>query len=227
MTQRLLPACTALPVWRRCGIRTLESRVQAASSTPLMDLAGWAGARLALAIAPHAQRIWIAAGPGNNGGDGLEAAIHLHRLGKSVQVHLLGDPQQLPADARRAHERAVQAGVPIQVGLPEHAPEMTAQDLCIDALLGIGATRAPQGDMLRAIQWLNATPATVLAMDIPTGLDADSGQTLGSLDSVVHARHTLTLLGAKPGLFMGHGRDACGTLWLDTLGLPVLSLIHI
>ena len=96
MTQRLLPASTALPVWRRCDIRTLESRLQAASATPLMDLAGWAGARLALAIAPHAQRIWIAAGPGNNGGDGLEAAIHLHRHGKSVQVHLLGDPQQLP-----------------------------------------------------------------------------------------------------------------------------------
>ena len=220
MTQRLLPASTALPVWRRSGIRTLESRLQATSATPLMDLAGEACARLALAIAPHAQRIWIAAGPGNNGGDGLEAAIHLHRHGKSVQVHLLGDPQQLPADARRAHERAVQAGVPIQIGLPAQDPEMTAQDLCIDALLGIGATRAPQGDMLRAIHWLNATPATLLAIDISTGLDADSGQALGSLDNVVHARHTLTLLGAKPGLFMGHGRDACGTLWLDTLGLP-------
>ena len=220
MTQRLLPASTTLPVWRRSGIRTLESRLQAASAKPLMDLAGEVCARLALAIAPHAKRIWIAAGPGNNGGDGLEAAIHLHRLGKSVQVHLLDDPQQLPADARRAHERAVQAGVPIQIGLPAQAPEMTAQDLCIDALLGIGATRAPQGDMLRAIHWLNATPATLLAIDIPTGLDADSGQTLGSLDNVVHARHTLTLLGAKPGLFMGHGRDACGTLWLDTLGLP-------
>lgn len=223
MIHRLLPASTALPVWRRCGIRTLESRLQAASAKPLMDLAGEVCARLALAIAPHAQRIWIAAGPGNNGGDGLEAAIHLHRQGKSVQVHLLGDPQQLPADARRAHDRAVQAGVPIQIGLPAQAPEMTAQDLCIDALLGIGATRAPQGDMLQAIHWLNATPAVVLAIDIPTGLDADSGQALGSVDGMVHARHTLTLLGAKPGLLMGHGRDACGTLWLDTLGLPAVT----
>lgn len=220
MVARLLATSCALPVWRRGDIRTLESHLRAASATPLMDLAGEACARLALAIAPHAQRIWIAAGPGNNGGDGLEAALQLHRQGKSVQVHLLADPKQLPADAHRAHQRALQAGVRIQIGLPAQAPEMTAQDLCIDALLGIGATSAPQGNLLQAIQWLNATPATVLAMDIPSGLDADSGQALGSLESVIHARHTLSLLAAKPGLFMGHARDACGTLWQDTLGLP-------
>lgn len=220
MTRRLLPSTTALPVWRRTGIRALESRLQAESATPLMDLAGLATARLALAVAPHARRIWIVAGPGNNGGDGLEAAAHLHRWGIPVQVNLLGDPQRLPADARRALQRATQAGVSIQHGLPASAPEMTGQDLCIDALLGIGATRAPEGDMLQAIRWFNAGAATVLAIDIPTGLDADSGQTLGSAESVVRADHTLTLLGAKPGLFMGHGRDACGTLWLDPLGLP-------
>jgi hydroxyethylthiazole kinase-like uncharacterized protein yjeF len=220
MTRRLLPSTTALPVWRRTGIRALESRLQAESATPLMDLAGLATARLALAVEPHARRIWILAGPGNNGGDGLEAAIHLHRWGLSVMVNLLGDSQHLPADARRALQRATQAGVSIHHGLPASAPEMTGQDLCIDALLGIGATRAPEGDMLQAIRWFNAGAATVLAIDIPTGLDADSGQTLGSAESVVRADHTLTLLGAKPGLFMGHGRDACGTLWLDPLGLP-------
>lgn len=220
MTRRLLPSTTALPVWRRTGIRALESRLQAESATPLMDLAGLATARLALAVAPHARRIWILAGPGNNGGDGLEAAIHLHRWGLSVMLNLLGDSQHLPADARRALQRATQAGVSIHHGLPASAPEMTGQDLCIDALLGIGVTRAPEGEMRQAVQWLNANAATVLAIDIPTGLDADSGQTLGSAESVVRADHTLTLLGAKPGLFMGHGRDACGTLWLDPLGLP-------
>lgn len=220
MTERLLPNAAAVPVWRRTGIRALESRLQAESATPLMDLAGLATARLALAVAPHARRIWIVAGPGNNGGDGLEAAAHLHRWGIPVQVNLLGDPQLLPADARRALKRATQAGVGIHHGLPASAPELTEQDLCIDAMLGIGASRAPEGEMRQAVQWLNANAATVLAIDIPTGLDADSGQPLGSAESVVRADHTLTLLGAKPGLFMGHGRDACGALWLDPLGLP-------
>jgi ADP-dependent NAD(P)H-hydrate dehydratase / NAD(P)H-hydrate epimerase len=220
MIKRLLPNTTTWPVWRRAGIRALESRLQAESSAPLMDMAGLATARLAMAVAPHAHRIWIVAGPGNNGGDGLEAATHFHRWGRSVQVSLLGDPQQLPVDARRAFERATQAGVPIEQGLPNTQPELTKQDLCIDALLGIGATRAPEGGMLQAIQWLNASAATVLAVDIPTGLDADSGQPLGTTDLVVQADHTLTLLGAKPGLFMSHGRDACGTLWLAPLGLP-------
>jgi len=220
MIERLLPNTTAWPVWRRAGIRALESRLQAESSTPLMDLAGLSTARLALAVAPHAHRIWIVAGPGNNGGDGLEAATHLHQWGRSVQVSLLGDPQHLPGDARRAFERATQAGVAIEQGLPRANPDLTEQDLCIDALLGIGAARAPEGEMLQAIQWLTASAATVLAIDIPTGLDADSGQPLGTTGSVVQADHTLTLLGAKPGLFMGHGRDACGTLWLASLGLP-------
>ena len=213
----LLPNTSAQQVWRRAGMRALESQLQAVCPAPLMDLAGLATARLAQAVAPHARRIWIVAGPGNNGGDGLEAAIHLQQEGCHVQLSLLGDPARLPADARRAFERATQAGIHIQIGLPSAPPELGAQDLCIDALLGIGAARAPQGDLLQAIQWLNASAASVLAIDLPTGLDADSGQPLGSLESVVQADHTLTFLGAKPGLFMGHGRDACGTLWLAPL----------
>lgn len=218
---RLLPNTSAVPVWGCAGIRTLEARLQAASPTPLMDLAGLATARLALAVAPHARRTVVMAGPGNNGGDGLEAAMHLHRWGRSVQVHLLGDPQRLPADARRALERATEAGVPLQTGLPPSHTPLSAQDLCIDALLGLGATRAPEGDLQQAIDWMNASGACVLAIDLPTGLDADSGQPLDQLEAVVKADHTLTLLGGKPGLFMGHGRDVCGTLWLASLGLPL------
>lgn len=220
MTLRLLPAATTVPVWRRQGIRRLESRLQTPSGAALMDLAGLATARLALAVAPHAQTVWIAAGPGNNGGDGLEAARHLHQWGQSVQVCLLGDPDQLPQDARRAFARAQAAGVPIRRGLPDSAPSLCERDLCIDSLLGMGATRPLEGELLQAVEWLNASPARVLAIDNPTGLDTDSGQPLGAAEHMVRADHTLTMIGAKPGLFMGHGRDACGTLWLDTLGLP-------
>ncbi len=217
MPHPLLPADRPLPIWRREGIRALEARLQALAAPPLMDQAGLATARLALAVAPHARRIWVAAGPGNNGGDGLEAAIHLHRWGLDVQVSLLGDGPALATDARRALARARAAGTCITQGLPSAPPELGPQDLCIDALLGIGGTRAPQRPLLQAIGLINRSPAQVLAIDVPTGLDADSGQALGS---TVQADHTLTFLAAKPGLLMGHGRDACGTLWLDPLGLP-------
>lgn len=223
MPTPLLPARDPLPVWRRAGIRTLEARLQASSQTPLMDLAGLAVARLALALAPHARRMHVLAGPGNNGGDGLEAARLLHQWGQRVAVNLLADPLHLPTDARRALARASQAGVPIDMGLPAPSADLGPQDLCIDALLGIGATRPAQGDILEAIGWLQASPARVLAVDVPTGLDADSGQPLGPAHAVVRADHTLTLLAAKPGLFMGHGRDACGRLWLDRLGLDGLG----
>lgn len=220
MIERLLPTHLAWHLWRCSGIRSLESRLQTASEVPLMDLAGRAVAQLALALAPHAKTIWIAAGPGNNGGDGLEAAVHLHQWGKAVRVSLLADPGQLPPDAKRAFDRACQAGVPIDRGLPAAPLALGEQDLAIDALLGMGANRAAEGDLQRGVQWLRASVATVLSIDIPSGLDADSGQPLGTPSDMVHADHTLTMLGAKPGLLMGHGRDACGTLWLDTLGLP-------
>jgi len=215
-TTRLPLAQHPAPVWKTAHLRQLESRWQQASPQPLMDKAGLALAQLALALAPHARQICVFAGPGNNGGDGLEAAMHLHRWGRPVQVRLLAEPDKLPADARRAYERAVEAGV---VLTPTAEPlSLGAQDLCIDALLGLGSTREPQGALLAAIDQINQCAATVLAADIPSGLHPDSGQAFGA--AVVHADHTLSLLAAKPGLFMGIGRDVCGQLWLHDLDLP-------
>lgn len=180
----------------------------------LMQRAGTAVARLALAIAPHARRIWVACGPGNNGGDGLVAARHLHRAGLSVQATLVGDARRLPADASRALADAVGDGVPISDAMPA-----TPADLVIDALLGLGASRAPQGALADAIAAVQARQAPVLAVDLPSGLHADTGQPLGA--SAVAASHTLALLTLKPGLFTGSGRDHAGQVWLDTLGVPV------
>lgn len=178
----------------------------------LMARAGLAAAKLALAVAPNARRVWVVAGPGNNGGDGLVAARLLHRQGWSVQVTLLGDAARLPADARAAHADAVAAGVPISDALPDRLDA----DLVIDALLGLGATRAPGGALADAVARTNATPAPVLAIDLPSGLHADTGCALG--DAVVKATHTLALLTLKPGLFTAHGRDAAGLVWFDPLG---------
>jgi hydroxyethylthiazole kinase-like uncharacterized protein yjeF len=86
-------------------------------------------------------------------------------------------------------------------------------DLALDGLLGIGSTRAPEGALLRDIERMDAAAAPVLAIDIPSGLQADTG----SGSTFVHATHTLTLLALKPGLFTAHGRDAAGSLWFDDL----------
>ena len=101
--RRVLPATCELPLFDPAQTRSIER----AAATPLaphtlMRRAGESVARLALAIGPHARQVWIAAGPGNNGGDGLEAATLLTQWGKSVEVSLIGSPAALPADAADA-----------------------------------------------------------------------------------------------------------------------------
>jgi len=131
---------------------------------PLMERAGEALARLAMALAPHAQRVWIAAGPGNNGGDGLEAALHLRRSGREVDVTLCAAANPSP-DAQSALQRAQAAGVSIRVGATASQAALDANDLAIDALLGIGASRAPDGAIAATIRALNASPCPVLAAE--------------------------------------------------------------
>jgi len=176
----------------------------------LMQRAGLAVARLAAALLPHAGVIWLACGPGNNGGDGMEAAVHLLQRGYQPVVTWLGQPDQLPPDAHTAWQRAQQAGVEFATQAPQ------APDLCIDALLGVGGTREPQGTMAQWIGQINASGAPVLAVDVPTGLNADTG---ACSPVWVRADHTLSLLTLKPGLFTAHGRDAAGQVWWDTLGV--------
>lgn len=190
--------------------RQLEQQAQQAlPAHTLMARAGLAVARLALAIAPHAQRIWVAAGPGNNGGDGLEAALHLQRWGKHPVVSWLGNAERAPADTKIAHQKAIGAGVQFVDQPPQQI------DLCIDALLGIGSQlREPAGRMADWIAHINNLGVPVLAVDVPTGLQADTGAACASR---VKASHTLSLLTLKPGLFTAHGRDLAGSVWLDDL----------
>ena len=182
----------------------------------LMARAGLAVARLARATAPHATLVQVWAGPGNNGGDGLVAARELHRAGLGVQVILLADVARLPADAAAALKAADEAGVQIaSTPLTSQAP-----GLVIDALLGLGTSRAPSAALARAIAHINggiaATSAPVLAVDIPSGLHPDTGAVLGQ--AAVMAQTTLSLLTLKPGCFTHQGRDHAGTVWLDKLG---------
>ena len=214
----VLPSQADWPLFDAAASRQIENAALAASAPQsLMALAGLAVARLALAIAPTSRQVWIAAGPGNNGGDGLVAGRLLHQLGWSVRVSLVGgDERQRPADAAWALQQAQAAGVRIDTGL---ASPPDGAGLCIDALLGLGSRRAPQGDIAQAVRLLNASAAPVLAVDLPSGLCGDTGRRLG--DAVVIAAHTLALLTLKPGLFTGQGRDAAGRVWLAGLGIDL------
>lgn len=192
--------------------RHIEHAAQAALPPHcLMQRAGLAVAQLALAITPHARRIWLACGPGNNGGDGLEAAMHLQHWDKNPVVTWLGSPDHATADTAASYQRALKAGVSFAQTPPYDC------DLCIDALLGIGGkNRTPEGRMASWINHINADNVPVLAVDVPTGLNADTGH---AAQHCIKARHTLSLLTLKPGLFTASGRDAAGTVWQDTLGV--------
>lgn len=209
----VLPLTDELALHDAAQTRAIEQRAAAAlPAHALMRRAGESVAHLALALAPHAQRFWVVCGPGNNGGDGLEAAVHLHRLGKQVEVALLADASALPADAADALGRARSAGLTIGSSpQPVDPPQ-----LVIDALLGTGASRAPAGSIADCIAALNALACHVLAVDVPSGLNATTGQPLG--DAGVVAHDTIALLTLRPGLFTGSGRDHAGRVWIDSLG---------
>ena len=206
--ERIVPG-PAWPLFDVAEVRRIEQ--DAAARLPphtLMQRAGLAVARLALAIAPHARTVWVACGPGNNGGDGFEAAMHLKQWGKNPVVTWLGDEARVPADARASLQRARGAGVVFASEPPQQ------WDLALDALLGIGAVRALDGDLKDWAQRLSASEAPVLSIDIPSGLASDTGS-----GDAVRASHTLSLLALKPGLFTADGRDAAGEIWFDGLGV--------
>lgn len=200
------------------------------SGPSLMEQAGLSVAKLAMAIQPFASCYWVFCGPGNNGGDGLEAATHLHQWGRQVRVVLWQPSAKRPSDAALALGKVKALGITIQATLPAQG-DVSRQDLCIDAMLGIGlrSSTAESGEtsLLEGWQALHAWihsiyqfGADVLAVDTPSGLNANTGQFQNTnwVPQDIQAQHTLQLLTAKPGCMMANGRDACGTLWLDTLG---------
>ena len=207
----------ALAVHDTAGSRRIETQALRLQSQPgqLMARAGLATARLALALANPGNGIfWVLCGPGNNGGDGLVAARLLHQQGLPVRVVLAAAAAHPPADARQALNDAQAAGVPFTDALP---PSSDAPRAVIDALLGLGQTRPLEGRLAELAQWCNTQSGPVLSVDLPSGMNGDTGQATGEV--VVRAHATLSLLTLKPGLFTGRGRDLIGTLWWDDLDI--------
>jgi ADP-dependent NAD(P)H-hydrate dehydratase / NAD(P)H-hydrate epimerase len=178
----------------------------------LMQRAADAAFRVLRARWPQVRRIVVLCGGGNNGGDGYVVARLARQAGFNVQVLALTEPSG-QGDAARAHADWKAAGgtiLPAPAVLPD-------ADVYVDALFGTGLTRAIDGTARRLIEQLNGSGRPVLALDVPSGLDADTGNVLGI---AVHATVTITFVAHKRGLFTGAAADHCGELILDTLGLP-------
>ncbi|MEY4267436.1 MAG: hypothetical protein RIS90_1971 [Pseudomonadota bacterium] len=201
---------TALPLYDAATTRHIEMAALAGQpSGALIRRAGLSVAKLAMAIAPHGSRVWVACGPGNNGADGLEAARHLQTWGKQVFVTTLAHGRADDKATGHRLKQAVDAGVTWMPTPPDHF------DACIDAMLGLGCQARPLDGRLAAwIDRIRTQRQPVLSVDLPTGLHPDTG--CAAKDAVV-ADHTLCLLTLKPGLFTANGRDFCGRLWLDEL----------
>ncbi|MBP0639475.1 NAD(P)H-hydrate dehydratase [Cupriavidus sp. AcVe19-6a] len=219
-----LDAASALPapLYDVAAIRRIENA--AFTRLPSFTLMSRAGAGAADWLARHAPEgpLLFLAGPGNNGGDALVAATLLHGAGRTVQVWIAADPARLPADAAIAWQQAQAAGVPIrEVGaMPasaaDPAPEWPPQAAAIvDGLLGIGLNRAAGDAMAWWIDQVNRSGLPVFALDIPSGLFADTGAGAPA----IRARRTLTFIAAKPGLLTLDGRDCAGAVDIAPLGL--------
>lgn len=159
---------------------------------------------------PDARRVGIACGNGNNGGDGFLLACLLRESGMQVQVYAAPVSAHTSADARLARETWERHG-PVDTLGRVHEHDI---DLAVDALLGIGLTRAPEGPIAEAIAALNRGAAPVFALDVPSGLDADRGATPGA---AVCAARTITFIVDKPGLHTAQGRECSGVVECDAL----------
>jgi len=206
------------PIYFSHEIRLLEQQVLEAGVADLMERAGLAAAKLARELLAGKTSVLVIAGPGNNGGDALVAARHLKSWWFRVAVVLAGDAAKLPLDATNALQAWRAAGGEVL----EAIPPALKWDLVIDGLLGIGLARELSGRYLELVRAINRMNLPVLALDVPSGLDADAGQTFRA---AVRASHTLTFIALKPGLLTAYGPDYCGQIHVDTLGLDPADLV--
>jgi hydroxyethylthiazole kinase-like uncharacterized protein yjeF len=211
------------PIYRTNEIRALEARAAGAPDKPqLMERAGLAAAELARELAGGSgRRVVVFAGPGNNGGDAFVLARHLKRWWFDVLVSFSGDRGKLPADAAAALEAWRDAGGSTTPDLPRPGP----CSLVVDGLFGIGLQRDVTGAYAERIAWINAAAARapVLALDLPSGLESDTGRVLGC---AVRATHTITFIALKPGLLTLEGPEHCGGTHVATLDLDARALLE-
>ncbi|GAB6040647.1 NAD(P)H-hydrate dehydratase [Endothiovibrio diazotrophicus] len=208
-----------LPVnlYRAAQVRELDRRAIEERGLPggtLMERAGQATFDALRRRWPEAQRIAVLCGIGNNGGDGFVIARLARLAGLEVRLFQLGDPAALKGDAR------VMAEAWHGYGGESRAFDAAAlgdAEVIVDALFGTGLERPLEGAWREAVEAMEAAPAPVVAVDIPSGLHADRGVVLGAAP---RAALTVSFIGLKPGLFTGQGPDYCGEVVFNDLQVP-------
>jgi hydroxyethylthiazole kinase-like uncharacterized protein yjeF len=161
---------------------------------------------------PH---VLIVCGGGNNGGDGWALARHLHNAGIRITVVPLGEP-------RDGTDAATNCAIVRAMNLPEHelddACTLPACDLIVDAIFGTGLDRAITDRSADVITAINRAQTPVLAVDVPSGLDCDTGEPLGVC---ITAQRTVTFVAFKPGFLNPHAQEYLGEVWIEQIGAPV------
>ena len=212
------------PVYLSEDIRALE-RIAAArpGAAPLMQLAGLAAAEYARELlGEYGRKVLVLAGPGNNGGDAFEVAAQLKRWFYRVELVFAGDEHQLSEDALAALRKWRACGGNTYAA----APAALRPDLVVDGLFGIGLTRPLEGGYADIIAGINRLPGPKLALDIASGINADTGAVMGC---ALRATHCITFIALKPGLLTLDGPDYCGRpggeIRVADLGLDARSIL--
>ena len=207
----------ALPValYSTAQVRALEAYAiesLGVSGYTLMKRAGEAALRYLRTRWPMSHRIVIVCGNGNNGGDGYVLARFAQAAGLTVTVLAAAAVEQLKGDAAQAYADFRASGGLVRPFAAEH---LTAGELIVDALLGTGLRGGVRTEAAAVIRAMNHSGRPVFALDLPSGLDGDSGTVLG--DEAIRAEATVTFAGLKTGLFVGEGPEFAGTVFCDDL----------
>lgn len=209
------------PFWlSREEVRELDRRAIQEFGVPsivLMENAGRGAAELFARLNPNSEPVLILCGRGNNGGDGFVIARHLERFGIEAEIVLFADsPDQLSPDCRVNYEISKKAGLPIQSST-KTAGCLVKNNWVIDSMFGSGLDRPLSGEFPSLIELMGQIGNRIFAIDLPSGLDCDSGEPLGP---TVRASHTLTFVGLKKGFLNPNSRQWTGEVHVVDIGAP-------
>ncbi len=161
--------------------------------------------------------VLVVCGGGNNGGDGLAAARHLHNRGAAVSITLTTDPGRYAGDALTNWGIVQAMGLECRQVDDASLSELSRYELIVDAIFGTGLSQAPRPEMARIIERINASKVPVLAVDVPSGLDCDSGNPLGVC---IRATRTVTFVAEKAGFADPESRQYTGQITIADIGCP-------
>jgi len=213
----------------RAEVRELDRRAIEEYGVPgvvLIENAGRGAAEVLLRLGVHG-RVIVCCGKGNNGGDGFVIARHLDNAGVQVRVLLFCRPEDLTGDAAINQRIVARAGLPLRIFADKALDagvlrqELATAEWVVDALFGTGLSGAVREPFAQIIAAINECPARVLAVDIPSGLDCDTGEPLGP---TVRADHTVTFVAPKRGFANVAARPWLGEVHVVDIGAPRVLL---